>query len=541
MTTDEPHAVEREAATEKRRLTRLFGSDDEAAAQTPRVREEDSARADESAEDDGASGEDVAETTTIDHEVDYAGDTGQASEALDTFGEVEPVASEAETESLSGSVERAHHGEITETATETVNSALTAERSLSPASTSEDLGRIERLRFAASVVQLYRYKGDENEYASVGAAGLAILDHDGALSRDLLVYDVSKRPLVRRKIDHRLSCELQSDNYVTMKYNGVILFSALMRDECEWLAVGAEITIAHYIARRRSEGFFTDSLIMDVSTPIERRAQLALGDSARVNYEAVRGGGSSSFLEPDVLAFKLIDETSERVEGAKVKLELDSTVPSAVVEGLVGCSRDSRRLILAPKSETEFVLYDVTVTRIKKQTHRNNGSPGRSNPLDDPSALSIDQTPVGPSQTPGASQDTPLISAPPQHTPPSPQLFTSSQSWAIPMPMSPSDVAVISDVRRAVSDLSDEVLALAVRARQGGTWIPPAPTGELKRAIDELTKARRIVMLPAIDALALSMSDIKQLTVEAERLAELQDELREHRNQARERDLANRM
>ena len=109
------------------------------------------------------------------------------------------------------------------------------------------------------------------------------------------------------------------------------------------------------------------------------------------------------------------------------------------------------------------------------------------------------------------------------------------------MPMSPSDVAVISDVRRAVSDLSDEVLALAVRARQGGTWIPPAPTGELKRAIDELTKARRIVMLPSIDALALSMSDIKQLTVEAERLAELQDELREHRNQARERDLANRM
>ena len=538
MATSESDAVER--APEKRRLTRLFGpTDDEATVeQLGRDREDEDAELESNdSEDVIASGEDVVETPTTAVAADEALAALAPSSAAET-----PTTAVAADEALDA-VAPSSEVETSEAALVDVESALTTERSPSPASTSDDALKPERLRFATSVVQLYRYA--DGEYVAVGAAGLAVLDREGALARDLLVYDVSKRPLVRRKIDHRLSCELQNDNYVTVKHNGVILFSALMRDESDWLAVGAEIMIAHYIARRKSEGFFTDSLIMDVSSPNDRRAQLVMGDSARVNYEAVRGGGSSSFLEPDVLAFKLIDETSERVEGAKLKLELDSAVPNAVVEGLVGCSRDSRRLILAPKTETEFVLYDVTVTRMKKQPHpgalEQNKSPESSKPAKEASALAVQQTPVGVSSQPSsASQDYPLISPPLQNTPPSP-LFTTSQPWMVPTALSPSDVAVVSEVRRAVAELSEEVGALAVRARQGGTWIPPAPTGELKRAIDELTKARRIVMLPAIDAAALSLSDVKQLTVEAERLSELQDELREFRRRTRGEDLANRM
>ena len=84
---------------------------------------------------------------------------------------------------------------------------------------------------------------------------------------------------------------------------------------------------------------------------------------------------------------------------------------------------------------------------------------------------------------------------------------------------------MLTEVRK----LADDVSTLTVRARQGGSWIPPEPVGEMKHAIEALTRARRTVMLPAIDVRALSLSDVRQLTVEAERLDELHEELRELR------------
>ena len=44
--------------------------------------------------------------------------------------------------------------------------------------------------------------------------------------------------------------------------------------------------------------------------------------------------------------------------------------------------------------------------------------------------------------------------------------------------------------------------------------------------MEALTKARREAMLPRIDVDAMSLADINQLTVEAERVAEMHEELR---------------
>jgi hypothetical protein len=97
-----------------------------------------------------------------------------------------------------------------------------------------------------------------------------------------------------------------------------------------------------------------------------------------------------------------------------------------------------------------------------------------------------------------------------------------------PMPtaLNTPDQTLVSDVRRAVASLAEDVASLAVRTRTGGAWIPPKPEGEFKHAIEALHKARRVVMLPKIEADALSIGDVKQLTAEAERLGEMHDELR---------------
>ena len=47
--------------------------------------------------------------------------------------------------------------------------------------------------------------------------------------------------------------------------------------------------------------------------------------------------------------------------------------------------------------------------------------------------------------------------------------------------------------------------------------------------MEALTKARREAMLPRIDVDAMSLADINQLTVEAERVAEMYEELRDYR------------
>jgi len=84
-------------------------------------------------------------------------------------------------------------------------------------------------------------------------------------------------------------------------------------------------------------------------------------------------------------------------------------------------------------------------------------------------------------------------------------------------------------VKRAVESLSEDLSFLTSRARAGGAWIPPKLEGELKLAVEALNKARNTVMLPKMNVDTLSVGDVKQLTAEAERVYQLQEELRELR------------
>jgi len=421
-------------------------------------------------------------------------------------------------------------------------------RECSSVSASASGTEAERLRFGTSLSQVYRFK--DGEYVAVGAAGLAILDCASASKRSLLVYDVEKRPLVRRVIDARLTCELQRDNYVTIHHDGAILFSALTRDESDWLAVAAQITIAQFVARRES----LEAIVLDISTEQSSSggATLEKGDSVQLNYEAVCGGLPPASEPSDFLALQLFDETSKRVAGLKVKRvgDDDSVLPKALARGIIGCRKDCRRLILAPETETNFVLYDVTVLRMKKPSAKDgkgeaavSGEKSVDEHLADATALSErmarvahssaeplaqQATQPGPPGTPSAAQ---LVG-----TPPPPQWWMYNQPAAMPyaMPHVPAalntpDQTLVSDVRRAVASLAEDVASLAVRTRTGGAWIPPAPEGEFKHAIEKLHKARRVAMLPKIEADALSIGDVKQLTAEAERLAEMYDELRASR------------
>ena len=434
----------------------------------------------------------------------------------------------------------------------------------------------ERLRFGTSLSQLYRLK--HGEYVPVGAAGLAILDCKGAKQRDLLVYDPRKRPLVRRKIDERLSIEMQGDNFVTIHHGGSVLWSALMQNESDWLALGAQMLIAQHVAKCRGEiGFDGEPTTLDLASSANVTVELELGDSAQLNYEVVRGGVQGNSMEMnktrdndnddddavdvnaeessdvDHLSYQLYENSSRKVTGVKTRLEIDSTesvLPEQVIHGILGCGKDSRRLILVPKSESEFELYDVTVTRMKKGGRREKSSstkvervsgavdeavleeenlpredlaeaprattsPMRSSPM----ALHVEEVNARDASTPHAYAG----------SPPPPWWMYHNQMSVSPMASSTDHHAMIVDVKRAVASLSEDLSFLTSRARAGGAWIPPKPEGELKRALDELAAARDVVMLPSVAVETLSVGDVKQLTAEARRLSSLQDELRETR------------
>jgi hypothetical protein len=433
----------------------------------------------------------------------------------------------------------------------------------------------ERLRFGTSLSQLYRLK--HGEYVPVGAAGLAILDCKGAKQRDLLVYDPRKRPLVRRKIDERLSIEMQGDNFVTIHHGGSVLWSALMQNESDWLALGAQMLIAQHVAKCRGEiGFDGEPTTLDLASSANVTVELELGDSAQLNYEVVRGGVQGNSMEMnktrddddddddddvnaedssdvDHLSYQLYENSSRKVTGVKTKLEVDSTesvLPEQVIHGILGCGKDSRRLILVPKSESKFELYDVTVTRMKKGGRREKSSSAKvervsgaveeavleeenlpreelaetpratTSPMrDSPMALHVEEVNARDASTPHAYAG----------SPPPPWWMYHNQMSVSPMASSTDHHAMIVDVKRAVASLSEDLSFLTSRTRAGGTWIPPKPEGELKRALDELVAARDVVMLPSVAVETLSVGDVKQLTAEARRLSSLQDELRETR------------
>ena len=437
----------------------------------------------------------------------------------------------------------------------------------------------ERLRFGTSLSQLYRLK--HGEYVPVGAAGLAILDCKGAKQRDLLVYDPRKRPLVRRKIDERLSIEMQGDNFVTIHHGGSVLWSALMQNESDWLALGAQMLIAQHVAKCRGEiGFDGEPTTLDLASSANVTVELELGDSAQLNYEVVRGGVQGNSMEMnktrdddddddddddavdvnaeessdvDHLSYQLYENSSQKVTGVKTKLEVDSTesvLPEQVIHGILGCGKDSRRLILVPKSESEFELYDVTVTRMKKGGRREKSLSAKVERVSgaveeavlEEENLPREELAEAPRATTSPMRDSPMAlhveevnardaSKPHAYagSPPPPWWMYHNQMSVSPMASSTDHHAMIVDVKRAVASLSEDLSFLTSRTRAGGAWIPPKPEGELKRALDELAAARDVVMLPSVAVETLSVGDVKQLTAEARRLSSLQDELRETR------------
>ena len=411
----------------------------------------------------------------------------------------------------------------------------------------------ERVRFGASIAQLYRLKNDE--YVPVGPAGLAILDRDGAEARDVLIYSPDKQPLVRRAIDERLTCEPQRDNYVTIRHDGVILFSALMRNESDWLAVAAQITIGHFVAARKRSSCESETptrFTLDVAGRASSEASISvveMGDSVQVNFESIQGGLSTG--DDDVLSVALRDDTSRRTDGVKAKLEDGdaSALPSGLMEGLLGLRKDGRRLILHPRSETEFTLYDVTVLRMKKASKEararvaaattddeRSDAPRETRAKDEVERASTtfsesdernrqnDQCSPSENTAMNGAASAPSSAG----TPPPPRWYVNNQS-VVTAPTVPFDQSLMLDVKRAVDSLTEEMATLADKSRVGGAWIPPPPRGETKRAVEALTKARREAMLPRIDVDAISLADIKQLTVEAERVAEMHEELRDYR------------
>jgi len=423
----------------------------------------------------------------------------------------------------------------------------------------------ERVRFGASIAQLYRYKNDE--YVPVGPAGLAILDRAGAQARDVLIYSPEKQPLVRRAIDERLTCEPQRDNYVTIRHDGAILFSALMRDESDWLAVAAQITIGHFVAARKRHSSGDDEtplsrFALDIASSETSSSVVEMGDSVQINFESIQGGVSTA--DDDVLSVALRDDTSRRVDGVKARLEEGDAraLPPGLMEGLLGLHKDGRRLILHSRSETEFTLYDVTVLRMKKASKETtskasaattsderNDEPREARADDEVERASTTQSEseertrrsdqCGPSENTAVHGTAPFAPTA-AGTPPPPRWYNQPviTAPAVPFPLqhfplSPNDQSLMVDVKRAVDSLTEEMAALADKSRVGGAWIPPTPRGETKRAIEKLKKARREAMLPHIDVDAMSLADIKQLTVEAERVADMHEELRDYRRAAK--------
>ena len=266
-----------------------------------------------------------------------------------------------------------------------------------------------------------------------------------------------------------------------------------------------------------------------------------MGDSVQVNFESIQGGLSTG--DDDVLSVALRDDTSRRTDGVKAKLEDGdaSALPSGLMEGLLGLRKDGRRLILHPRSETEFTLYDVTVLRMKKASKEaptddeRSDAPRETRAKDEVERASATFSESGERNRQNdqcsPSENTAMngaASAPSSGTPPPPRWYVNNQS-VVTAPMVPFDQSLMLDVKRAVDSLTEEMATLADKSRVGGAWIPPPPRGETKRAVEALTKARREAMLPRIDVDAISLADIKQLTVEAERVAEMHEELRDYR------------
>ena len=244
-----------------------------------------------------------------------------------------------------------------------------------PAPPADDAPEVAVL-FGVPLAHLYRI--DADRHASVGPAGLAILapSGPGAAARHLLVYDPAKRPLLQEPVSADFRVVPQPGNFATFYATSTGApqgWSALMRSPEEWRALAREILLARRVAdggdasrRVLAQDVVVPNPSGSASTPDAAPLVAAARDTALVTYE--------------VYAPHDLERPASRSVDEKMELR-PGVAPVGFAEGVAGMRKGARRWILAPAGATErmgrtppgvpedvaFVLYDVTLTKIRKR------------------------------------------------------------------------------------------------------------------------------------------------------------------------------
>ena len=200
----------------------------------------------------------------------------------------------------------------------------------------------------------------------------------------LLVYDAAKRPFLQEPIHAGFRVLPQAGNYASFHTSDGQGWSVLMRSTEDWEALAVELVVARYAAgvlAMVAGGAPPGIITLDISPPPpsaeDGTPPLRIGewDTVQLTY-TVRGDaewrGAAAAVVPMYSA-------------EAVKMELDpGTVPRGLAAGLAGSFKGGRRLVLVPAVAAaagvmppgaptapplHFLLYDVTVSRVKKAKH----------------------------------------------------------------------------------------------------------------------------------------------------------------------------
>uniref|UniRef100_A0A023GFZ1 peptidylprolyl isomerase n=1 Tax=Amblyomma triste TaxID=251400 RepID=A0A023GFZ1_AMBTT len=275
-------------------------------------------------------------------------------------------------------------------AAKTGNSSLTytppKQPSVGKASDKQSSSTLSLLHAAA--VQAFKYEGKKP--SNLGRLGIAVLGNHEKRTYSLILYKEKQQQVASAAISPQFAIKLLGNNFLSFADEKRCNWSVKFENEEAVANFVKQAVIARALSLSVNLAELTNCICQDLVLPGESEGDsIGHGSTAVIKYTA--------WLLTSDCSLKKVFDTTESDEPQKIKVGRGKQV-KGLEEGLVGCKKNSRKLLIVPPSHgygskgsgttippNSVLVYDVTVISVgKPKSAAKDSTPRSSTPVSVP-------------------------------------------------------------------------------------------------------------------------------------------------------------
>uniref|UniRef100_A0A1E1XF74 peptidylprolyl isomerase n=1 Tax=Amblyomma aureolatum TaxID=187763 RepID=A0A1E1XF74_9ACAR len=236
----------------------------------------------------------------------------------------------------------------------------------------------------AAAVQAFKYEGKKP--SNLGRLGIAVLGDHEKRTYKLILYKEKQQQVAVAAINAQFVIRLLGNNFLSFADEKRCNWSVKFDSEEAVISFAKQAVIAKALSLGGSLAELNYYMCQDLVVPGEGEGDsLVHGSSAVIKYTA--------WLLTSEHSLKKVFDTSDSDEPQKIKIGRGKQV-KGLEEGLLGCKKNSRRLLIVPPSygygskglgttipPNSVLVYDVSVSSVSKPKSTKDSTPRSSTPV----------------------------------------------------------------------------------------------------------------------------------------------------------------